>query len=161
MKTGSFFAILGCVLGVFTLGMMLLLAYWALDRRPPVNNVESHFVKWDEERSNLIWIKRTGVRVRQCHGEIYQWLIGSAVIPLQIFHIRYPEQLGLFEDYIAVEAPDWAKQIRIYRASIRYICNPIHNVLPIDILVQDVAIMPRPGGTDSHLIPAPPKDTSG
>lgn len=162
IKSGLPFAILGWFCGLVILSVLGVMAFWILDTRPPILDIHTRFVRWDEERPGLMWIARGGVRVRQCPGQVHRWVVGRAVVPLPASHLPYPQgtPLGPFEDEIAIEVPDWATQITAYRATIEYACNPIQRIMPLRVIIQDVPIPPKPGGSSQNQV-VPPRDTSG
>ncbi len=155
MSFDRVFIILGWLCVLVILSAVGILAYWALDTRPPIVNIRSRFVKWDDEQPRLIWIARSFVRVRQCPGQIHRSLVGRAIVPLPPARVPYPQgvSLGPFEDEIAVEVPEWATEITAYRVTVEYACNPLQRIIPLTVIIEDAPIPPRPGEGDRYRDP--------
>ncbi len=161
-KSGYAFAVLGWFCGLVILSVIGTVAYWVLDTSPPIVDIHTKFLKWDEERPNLLWISRSGVRVRQCPGKVHRWLIGRAVVQLPEYYLPYPHgtPLGPFQDEVAVEVPEWETSITSYRANVYYACNPIQRLIPLTVIIPDVPIPPRKGDNGNPNTD-PPRDTTG
>jgi hypothetical protein len=141
-RSGSwFFLVAGCCL-LPVLATLMLLAFWLLDQRTPMANIQGHVVGGDRNDPQIVYIERTGTKLRSCDGFSHRWLVDKHgfLFELRDDHIPYPEApSNKPEKWIfRVEVPPAMRGELIYKTIFYFTCNPIQRLFPIEIDVPDI-----------------------
>lgn len=137
---------------IFTLAALIpfvVLSYWALDTRPPLENVSVRFDHWhpeDKKTAILVW---RADRNRICNGTGHLWLFGDRPYSLPSAQLPPPRAAADIgkkgvEWYEAVEIPPDALHTdnsHLY-LNIRLIwqCNPLQTWSPLVLDLPEISI---------------------
>lgn len=146
------------VFALFLTALIMLplgaIAYWATDRRPPIENVSVRFLEWDEHDPNIALLTWTADRNQICQGKEFRWIYADrrrnlppvelpppgTVEPIGANGIMWTEEVPIPPEATKISHDHIALNIRMV-----WQCNPMHQYFPVvlDILEIEIPLRTR------------------
>ena len=149
------FHIMALLLTFASLVPAAALAVWALDRTPPVDNLQGRFDRWDSLDPPVALITWTADRHKVCPGQAFRWAFGDRPFNLNTETLPPPGA----HDQLGAKGVVWTVTVSIPREALEtsrthinlhvrkvWECNPLHHWWPI-VMDPDEILIPIPTRT--------------